>query len=320
MDSAKSTHPTGFHISDELRTLVRGGNCNVFIGSGLSVEVYLTWHKVVRLLCEACGLSEEIDSNTPTPHLLKAADRAKQHDADAYYNFLGKHFGQPAVSAQLTYDALLKIPFKSILTVNLDPLLALKLREPEGHAQRPWYTYPDLDRNRVREGTVHYLHGIVCEGQIPKPGSIVFAESEFDEAYADNGPLMSFLSQTLQYDPILFIGCRLLEPPMKRVFEACEKHHHQRAKLCSSMGEPELRPPQRYILLPGKLAFSSEDERIKYEIEAEAEEHFYSERHIEIVRYPADHNHSALRIELEQLAGLPSMRQRYGNGGTFDAR
>jgi len=206
-------------------------------------------------------------------------------------------------------------PFDSYLTVNLDPLLALKSRTARIPCAPKVNSYLSLDRKAIGKRSIHYLHGYIAEGMTPTRGTIVLARSEFDEAYADNSNLMNFLVPTLENDPIVFIGCRLREPVMKEVFPICKKHQDKRLRAMKEREEGASAPPPRFILLapPEVRTGLGEVDAEQTRRAIQAEEAYYKAFDITTVWYPAcEGNHSALRYALENLAGLTPMTPKYG--------
>lgn len=206
-------------IPQEVRDVILSGQCLVFLGSGPSSSSYHSWPDLVNALCNRCGITRRVTRDSPTDDLLDAAQGAKSADRNAYYRFLGEHFGRSVDSAPLLYDVLLSLPFACYLTVNFDPMFALKARTAHLRCLLPPYAYPSLDRRHMAHRSIHYLHGFIDAGATPAEGTIVLARGEFDEAYSSNSSLMNLLVPTLENDPILFIGCGLREPTMPRLFE-----------------------------------------------------------------------------------------------------
>jgi hypothetical protein len=305
-------------LPEELSRLILSGTCVAFIGSGVSAGCYDSWPDLVNNLCERCGSTYRVERDSPGEALLDAAQSAKDADQQAYYSFLGEHFGEPADRVSLLYDALLSLPFTCYLTVNFDPLLALKARTAKISCDTQLRMYPSLDRKAMTRRSIHYLHGYIAEGSMRAPGTIVLARDEFQAAYADNSNLMNFLVQTLEFDPMVFIGCRLQEPTMARVFEICKKHQEVRLRLAMESGRGVAKPPARFIFLAEPQVKSCRDESGTMEsgIAAKKEEAYYANMDIKPVWYKArGENHSALRFALEYLAKLPEIEVNYGGDG-----
>ena len=305
-------------LPGELRDLVLNGKCTVFIGSGVSSGSYDSWTDLVNGLCKHCGSSLLVSHDSPSDALLDAAQDAKDTDQERYHSVLGEHFGRPAGHASLLYDALLSLPFECYLTVNLDPLLALKCRTSKRPCDTNIKAYPALDRRAMTKRSIHYLHGYIAEGTTPTQGTVVLARSEFEVAYGANSNLMNFLVPTLENDPLVFVGCRLREPTMPRVFSICKQHQKTRMELMADRTRGRTQPPQRFIFLPKPevMNYRREIDAEQSRAAAKKEESYYSKMGITPVWYGASgEDHSALRFALEQLAELPDIKADYGWDG-----
>lgn len=301
-----------------LRDLILSKKCVAFIGSGVSAGCYNSWADLINNLCKRCDCPSEVGHDSPGDALLDAAQDAKDADEQAYYEFLGEHFGERPRSIPRPYVAMLSLPFRCYLTVNFDPLLSLVscVNRNDGHSRLD--VYPSLDRGAMGNGSIHYLHGYIGEGSIPRPGSIVLARSEFDEAYEDNSNLMAFLVATFEHDPIVFVGCRLREPGMSRVFQISIRNQQKRLKLTMQRGPNGSRPPRKFILLSNPEVKNSEG-RIDVEqsrIAAEEEDRYFNDMDITPIWYTAPGgDHSVLWSALEQLGNLSRIAPDHGWGG-----
>lgn len=309
-------HEQNIKTLEELRRLIEPRKCIAFIGSGPSTGIFADWPTLINNLCEKCGLQVRVTDRDDANELLSLADAAQKQDEERYYAYLGSHFGRCHRTTPV-YDLLMRIPFKSYVTLNLDPLLANETRKPEHRCSRV-KKYPDLDRDGISQRTVYHLHGLIAEGEIPQRGSVVLSASDFSHAYRDNSQLLNFLLPTLTYDPILFVGCGLREPDFKRVFRLCQDHRDEILGLSSERGTP----PSRIILLPRLPSVRSEFGNVtRRDVERErlarerAEDAYYSQYGIAVVRYPqVDAHHTGLQKWLEVLAGLPPLNTPFGFG------
>lgn len=309
-------------LPDELRTLILSEGCVAFIGSGLSAGCYHSWPDLINELCARCGCTSRVTQSSTGDALLDAAQDAKNMNEQGYYEFLGEHFGRPAEYASLLYDALLCLPFSCYVTVNLDPLLALKCRTAKIACNTNIMAYPSLDRKAMTKRSIHYMHGYIREGETPLPGTIVLSRGEFDEAYEANSNLMTFLIPTLVNEPILFIGCRLQEPTMAQVFQICKEQQKRRLGLSMECGQSKEAPPRKFILLPESPIENAQGQiHIEESRAAAAKEDRYYQEVLDVrpVRYAVPGNdHSALRFAFERLGGLPETAPTHGwKGNTY---
>jgi hypothetical protein len=210
---------------------------------------------------------------------------------------------------------LLRVRFKGIITLNFDPLLAYEARKPEHKLKVT--RYPDLDRAALRERVLFHIHGLINEGQVPKPGDIVLAQSEFHEAYDNSlSMLPGFLLQTFAKDPICFIGCRLSEPALERIFDVCRKV--QERIRTGGGGTPH---PKFIVLAENRVEVRLPDGSVSRDTVAEADQDakevaHYATLGIQVIRYdPKDRAHSGLRLLFEPLTNLSPVPDIFGFGG-----
>jgi hypothetical protein len=264
----------------------------------MSAPVYPDWTKLVNGLCRSCGISARVVQSSPVSAFLNAAEDARRADIDRYHAYLGIVFRRSPRSSEF-YSTLLRIPFKSYITVNFDSLLAHENRKPEQRCA-PLMAYPNiLDRAAINSRAIYYIHGLIGPDEPPRPGSVVLSKSEFAKAYHEHGLLRAFLIQTLTYDPICFFGCQLREPALHQLFAICNQHQAELLELARGS-----RPP-RYILLPT----ASRRESCAQMTERKKEDERYEAIGIKVVRYdPIDKGHIGLLNLLEPIAGLDKIR------------
>jgi hypothetical protein len=295
-----------------LQELIRKGSCVAFLGSGLSTTkgLYPGWEKVVSSLCQACGLDE------PTPEqeqnvdfMLDLADRACDRDEAAYCRTLAEIFGKPVVETRRAYDLLMRLKFKSYITTNFDPLLAMESQKPE-HSCRGVYAPPALPAHEINNRAIYYIHGRIEVGVTPQKDQVVLGQRNFEHAYSDTGgTLKSFLHQVFTFQELLFIGCGLREPQLMEVFRICREVRNEIKR-----ERPGYRVPQRYVLLPITLKREI-DKTTRRDISTEEDEVLrFQELDIKVIRYdPIDVNHSAIEEFLENWCNLPPITTRSGS-------
>lgn len=300
-------------IPPKLRELILQGKCVCYIGSGLSRDAYGAWWEVVRDLCGFCGEDCEIASDSTAEKLLGAAQCAKDHDEKKYYEFLGERFGRAVDRVNPLYSTLLALPFKFYLTTNFDPVIAVAARTSPTKCIFPPQSYPHLYCSPDRR-TIRYLHGRIEEGERPARGPVILTQKEFDDAYHDSGELVHCLAPILQNEPILFVGCRLEEEAMRKVFEICKRSQEYRERVALDRQQTPGEPPGRYIFVPMSPKKNDSAKNGKDAIRGKLleDDRFYYEKQIEIVWYEAvGDDHSAIRNAMDELAQLPSIRSRY---------
>lgn len=286
-----------------IKAAIESRNCIAFIGSGFSRGIYPSWKVLIKSICEACDVGfEEKEAENPD-YLLDAAEAALQRNPERYYSTLGNAFGR-ICNTNPVYRAIFEIGFKSIITVNFDPLLQQECRVP--HSSWSLRCYPDLDLGIINNRTVYYIHGLIREKEIPGPNSIVLARSEFDRAYKDPdfGETRTFLVEALKRNEICFLGCGLAEPTLPRVFEICKKQQQAIRDRSGRGGET----PLRFILLPaleGHLGLDVDSTSAQQTLEQmkDSEDRHFADFDILVYRYhPRDAQYSGLRHLLEELA------------------
>lgn len=207
--------------------------------------------------------------------------------------------------------------FRSYLTTNLDRLLELDARSANPPCRNGILAYPhNLDRQYIGDRAIYHLHGYIPECARPNDVEIVFSRSEYEQAYAPNSRLNRILFDTLENDPICFIGCSLDDPPLKKIVSICNQKRIERMIAMLRRGQPLVTPPRRYALLP-KPVVSDDDGRFNHERSqraVEEQQRSCADLDIQVVWYmPASSkDHTVLREAFEDLAGFPKMRQSIG--------
>ncbi|MCC7145223.1 MAG: SIR2 family protein [Phycisphaeraceae bacterium] len=282
-----------------LTDLMTSSKCVLFIGSGLSWNNYGKWHEIVNTVRASCGLPEQLPESATANQLLDGAQEARNKDYSAYLQSLGRWFGTVRGDNHL-YTELLRIPsIKAYVTLNLDPLLAIRARQPEHKCEI--FSYPDLgtpERGRI---PVYYLHGLIDEEPTPATDKIIFSRSEYDLAYPNNGkgesPVTRLLKGFLEHENICFIGCGLREPAWPQLSAECaalrKQFHADKSK-------------QRIILLPKPHKLQCEDDRNLAHDKSSADaqwsdnEAYYQQLGLIVVPYdPEDNYHNGLRKRLK---------------------
>lgn len=283
-----------------------------FVGSGLSTlkALYPGWGELIGQICKECGLpipspaeSQNVD------FLLEQAEVARDRDEQAYCRVLGQVFGKPVVETRRAYDLLMRVKFQSYVTVNFDPLLATESRKSEYQCDGV-YSFPSLPIHRIGKRAVYYIHGYIHPNTTPNADQVVLGRRDFGSAYSDEGStLKSFLHQLFTFHPILFLGCTLREPPLKRVFDNCRQ---VRKDIERKM--PGHQAPPRYALLPMRFYSEERHPSEQRDLEGEREEtNRFRELDIAVLRYnPKDEKHSTIEEILEEWCELAPVKERSG--------
>lgn len=281
---------------ERLKDEVAQGDWVAFIGSGLSSGLYPNWSELVGKLCEACGVDVN-DNNLSaggSEKLIELAGAARRADKTSYDNCLREIFGQRKVYAlPIVYSYLMKIPFKSYLTLNFDPLLAEAQRIHHRNANGI-HRYPSLNAMELRDRAVFYLHGVVL-GDASEV-QIVLGKEEFEHAYAYDSTLRTFLVQVFTFRRVCFIGCTLQEPKLQELLSRCTTFKEDFFR------NRKEDAPRHVILLPEPC-----------KVKKEKTEQHYSNMGIRVIWFdPRDKQYTGLTELLENMAELPPIQLRTG--------
>jgi hypothetical protein len=139
----------------------------------------------------------------------------------------------------------MRVPFRSYVTLNFDPILANQSRFHE----RKVFSYRSLPAEEIAYRSAFYIHGLIEEDGKADPEKNVLGERVFAKAYNHVASVLpGFLQQLLTYRSVLFIGCSLREPALQPLFKFC--YNFQKDLEPMAMRPP----PKKYILLPVLLA------------------------------------------------------------------
>lgn len=242
-----STSPLD-QVATELWNIIKDRDCIAWVGSGLSklpVQTgYPDWRETVQEICRACGVSPPpVDANLPDK-LIDKAEECKIADIQAYHSTLARIFGRPVAETRAAYQWLMAIPFRGYVTTNFDPLL---LDAGQVHGLVDHCAYPDLPTLKLGGSSraIFYLHGLARHNNTPRGENLILARSDFDIAY--NGAIRPFIDSMFRELPILFLGCRLEEPPIQEAFRRVRDIHLQIEQ--AYPGKPR---PKRFILIPSR--------------------------------------------------------------------
>lgn len=252
------------HAVRELSPLIESSICAVWIGSGLSNGLYPSWKQTIQQLCNSCGIPFPHDDDVlPTQEAdfyMEKADECKTADPDEYSRALRSMFGPTSTQKRQALSLLIRLPVKGFVTTNYDPLLREEANLYTGpdHAFNV-RAYPSLSTRDLSSSKtpIYHIHGAIFEDD--EDVNIVLAKSEYEEAYGDGSLLPGFLKDLLTMQDMLFVGCSLDEPDMRKLFDQV----HGIVKKLTAVS-PTFTMRRRYILIakrPDGLPSSREDER-----------------------------------------------------------
>lgn len=293
----------------EIESLIQSGDCVLFLGTGMSMDVYPSWTQLVRNLCVRCGVDIPEEKMDDANTLLTLADECKEKNIVAYCEVLEEEFAKPIIINPVKYEYVKNAPFLSFVTSNYDPLLVHNLR---GVRSEIFTHIKGLDI-RMLDRAIYYIHGYVeVDGNVSND-QLILSKSDFDREYDPKGygNIRDFLMQLIKYNSILFVGCSLSEEPLQDLLELCEASK-QRA-----VGTDK---NKHYILIADEQLTMSEDvEASAQELKNESVENKLDRYGINVVRYPRikGDKHIELIKLLEKWSDLkkPQVASPMSSGG-----
>jgi hypothetical protein len=251
----------------------QSGDCIVWIGSGLSIGCgYPSWTDAIQELCDVCIPGKaDIKPSSLANELLEWADVCKATNRDGYLGTLARLFGGPVHFLRAAYLHISACPFRYLVTTNFDPCL-----EAACTGKHQILAYPNLALlvGRSRQKAI-YLHGKARARAHADASTLLLTKTDLDAAYTHGASLLpSALTQLLISNRVVFVGCGLREPVLKKMFE-CIKQMQE-----SSTSIPLTK---KTILLP-----ETQDEERALE-----EGEYMKSLGIDILRYPLSFETSA---------------------------
>lgn len=293
----------------ELESMIQSGECILFLGSGMSADIYPTWSHLIRKLCDRCGVAIPEGKMDDTNSLLSLADECKANDIEAYCDELKQEFAKPILTNPVKYEYVKNAPFLSFVTSNYDPLLAHNIR---GLRSDVLTQIKGLDI-RMLDRAVYYIHGYIEVNGDVEGDQLILSKNDFDREYDPEGPgnIRDFLLQLIKYNSVLFVGCRLSEEPLQDLLEICEASKRRAVGTIKN---------KHYILLPEeKLTLPEGADTSDEELREESTENKYDRYGINVVRYKRlkDDNHIELINLLEKWSNLnkPQVASPMSSGG-----
>lgn len=288
-------------------------------GDSTSRAGYSDWISAVSDLCSTCKVAfpESLPGQKDKREsiLIDKAQECKQTNPDGYYRKLIELYGTRGKGTRPEYYTMLRLPFKAIITTNFDPLLAdaAKLEDVQV------YAYPELSAITIGENqrSVYYIHGIAERNGSPDSRSLVFARSEYDQAYSHQFGLTSlFLKSMFLECRILFIGaepdskvqeCIYTTGQMKGLMNGDSASSDNTHNHNEELGLILL--PERYTKIkskdPGDIIWSDSG-AVRNEALEEKEDQEYKRLGFQIVRYRrfSSHNHDEIRRIFDEFHNI----------------
>jgi SIR2-like domain len=235
---------------------VRSKRAIAFIGSGLSRDAgYPDWSQLLQALVAAAELDCSLeDLAAGGERALAIAQECKEKLQQEYYELLRGTFGEKVPGHSTIHVDLLRMPFASYMTTNIDPCLDLAGERVPGREIQVWPIFSDT---RVGGGDIFYLHG-----KVPRPGQqcnveqVRLTTDDYKEAYEDTAYISSLIALAIKESYVLvFIGYGLREPAITAVLKAAWEQKKKMAEHISRFGLKVDQQQVHFALLPeGEVA------------------------------------------------------------------
>jgi len=288
-----------------LRGLARNGNALAFAGSGASAGLYPMWGELIKRLADKC-LSKGVATKATHKFWMSIKDKRPHQVVSGIKEALGggaynitlqdifrPRQGEDGNRYTLIQGALVRIPFRGLVTTNYDPgLLEARASLRAGIASTGYTTWKDHDKvNEWHTGDIFgketlpilYAHGIY-----ERADSMVLGVEEYREAYSP-GPFRRLFEYLWSHERLVFVGYGFTDLWLDFIADEVLTESGSRLAAPRHIAIVGLGPNQQY----------SEDMRRMYSDQYNADVCFYR---IRASKHGEDH--SELLCLLEELATL----------------
>jgi hypothetical protein len=186
-------------IKEALLPIINYENgCFVWIGSGLSAnQGFKTWKEFLKETCQKLNINsfdDYFNNGIIDPEkLIDIAEECKIKDKDGFFTLVNNHYGDQTINTREAYLLLYKIGIKNYITTNFDSLLYKTLSILEAGLITQKYPAANLFIAEDKILNVSYIHGKAIQNQNPPNYEIVFARTDYDEAYENTENISTFL-------------------------------------------------------------------------------------------------------------------------------
>ncbi len=194
---------------DLLIDRISNGQCAVFVGSGLSVDVgYPSLQKLLREMATEAGLDLLQEKNISDDWMDDFQVIKETLGIERYRACLGEHFDDSTKNQQFNSILinLFNIPFCAYITTNYDPCLEFASQQTPSSPIRTNFTYPNLPVIELTHKHIFHIHGYVNPYNQDSVGSIVLSRDEYDDAYNNSRFVSDFLHVLFNEIDVVFIG------------------------------------------------------------------------------------------------------------------
>jgi len=196
------------NILDILIERISNGECAVFIGSGLSMDVgYPDLQRMLREMAAEAGL-EDLHKKAISDDWMDDFQIIKEAlGIESYRDHLRDFFDHNTKSQQFNHILinLLNIPFCAYITTNYDPCVEFASRYAAS-SPKSTNSYPNLPITELRNEHIFHVHGYVNPDDQSSVKTIVLARDEYEDAYNNSGIVSQFLSTLFSEIDVVFIG------------------------------------------------------------------------------------------------------------------
>jgi hypothetical protein len=211
----------GIHLPEDLIRELARGNCVAFVGAGLSVAAgYPDWPGFLRKL-----IDKTADAGLLSLSRAELEQAITQGDLPDVAEELRASLGAPRFRAAITeilrsirpqftplHDALISLPFRSIITTNYDTLIESAYGKRYGQPP-PLFThadYPELSA-ALRTGRIYVLK---AHGTLDRSATIILSRADYREIMHGNPAYKKHLESVVLNHTVLFLGFSVTDPDL----------------------------------------------------------------------------------------------------------
>ena len=202
--------PKAWH---QLTAAARGGECVVFVGSGLSRDARVTGYKELIQ-----RLASDLQLPQPKDDLDSYFDLAQWHREmfkEQQQALIKDYFGRSSAKPTLAHYLLTSLPTSFFITTNYDDLLEAALR---GQRREPERVV--TEQEVARTGSQRATYVVKFHGDADAPDSTVLTRDDYDTFFErPRGRAMAALLEGLLLNqPFLFVGYSLRDPNFRQIY------------------------------------------------------------------------------------------------------
>jgi hypothetical protein len=248
--------------------LIRGKNCSVFVGAGLSVQAgYPSTYRLIEYLIAESGIDpQSIQSIDDISVKLQRIKELIEVSGQNIYEIMYRRFNEDHFQINGTiplYEYLVRTPFKSFITTNFDSCIE-RAAELQNITLSEIQVFPDLNSTNLELKKLYHIHGkINLDDLVNSSRSLVLTSDDFTNAYGESSSLPVFIRSIFGAHNILFIGFGLEERTMSDLLELSRRQK----EFTRGFGEKSIRNSSiKFAILPIELNKMDHKKRTDEEI------------------------------------------------------